>query len=70
MLDESQTGIKIDQRNISNLRYADDNILMAENKEELKSLLMRVKERSEKFGLKLNIQKLRSWYPVPSLDGK
>ena len=70
MLDESQTGIKIDQRNISNLRYTDDNILMAENKEELKSLLMRVKERSEKFGLKLNIQKLRSWYPLPLFHDK
>ena len=69
-LDEAQAGIKIDQRNISNLRYTDDNILMAENKEELKSLLMRVKERSEKFGLKLNIQKLRSWYPLPLFHDK
>ena len=54
-LDESQTGIKIAGRNINNLRYADDNTLMAESEEELKSLLMRVKEESEKAGLKLNI---------------
>ena len=56
-LGESQTGIKIARRNINNLRYADDTTLMAESKEELKSLLMRVKEESEKAGLKLNIQK-------------
>ena len=56
-LEEAQTGIKIARRNINNLRYADDTILMAESKEELKSLLMRVKEESEKAGLKLNIQK-------------
>ena len=56
-LDESQTGIKIPGRNINNLRYADDTTLMAENEEELKSLLMEVKEGSEKAGLKLNIQK-------------
>ena len=54
-LDEAQAGIKIPRRNISNLRYADDTILMAESKEELKSLLMKVKEESEKVGLKLNI---------------
>ena len=54
-LDESQAGIKIARRNINNLRYADDSTLMAESKEELKSLLMRVKEDSEKAGLKLNI---------------
>ena len=54
----------------SSLRYSDDSILMAESKEELKSLLMKVKEESEKVGLKLNIQKIRSWYPVPSLHGK
>ena len=54
-LDEAQAGIKIDGRNINNLRYADDIILMAENKEELRSLLMKVKEESEKSGLKLNI---------------
>ena len=56
-LDEAQAGIKIARRNINNLRYADDTILMAESKEELKSLLMRAKEESEKAGLKLNIQK-------------
>ena len=56
-LDEAQAGIKIAGRNINNLRYADDNTLMAESKEELKSLLMKVKEQSEKVGLKLNIQK-------------
>ena len=56
-LDESQTGIKIAGRNINNLRYADDTILMAESEEELKSLLMKVKEKSEKAGLKFNIQK-------------
>ena len=56
-LDESQTGIKIAKRIINNLRYADDTTIMAESKEELKSLLMRVKEESEKAGLKLNIQK-------------
>ena len=56
-------------RNINNLRYADDTILMAESKEELMSLLMKVKEESEKAGLKLNIRKIRSWHPVPSLHG-
>ena len=56
-LEESQAGIKISRRNINNLRYADDTILMAEGEEELKSLLMKVKEESEKVGLKLNIQK-------------
>ena len=59
-LDEAQTGVKIAGRNINNLRYADDTILMAERKEELKSHLMKVKEESEKAGLKFNIQKLRS----------
>ena len=58
-LDEAQAGIKITERNISNLRYADDTTLMAEGKEELKSLLMTVKEGSEKVGLKLNIQKTK-----------
>ena len=58
-MDEAQTGIKIVGRNINNLRYADDTILMAENKEELKSLLMKVKEESEKVGFKLNIQKAK-----------
>ena len=69
-LDEAQTGIKIAGRNICNLRYADDTTFMGENEEELKSLLMKVKEESEKVGLKLNIQKVRSWDPVPSLPGK
>ena len=74
---EEQAGIKIVWRNINNLRYADDTTLMAESEEELKSLLMKVQEKSEKAGLKLNIQKkpstfrkLRSWHPVPSLHGK
>ena len=58
-LEESQAGIKIARRNINNLRYADDTTLMAESKEELKSLLMKVKEESEKVGLKLNIQKTK-----------
>ena len=59
-LDEAQAGIKIAGRNINNLRYADDTTLMAESKEELKSLLMKVKEESEKVGLKLNIQKTKN----------
>ena len=69
-LDEAQAGIRITGRNINNIRYADDTTLMAESKEKLKSLWMKVKEESEKVGLKLNIQKLRSWHPVPSLHGK
>ena len=69
-LDESQAGIKIAGRNIHNPRYADDTTVMAESEEELKSLLMKVKEESEKVGLKLNIQNLRSWHLVPSLHGK
>ena len=68
-LDEAQAGIKIAGKNIDNFRYADDTTLMTES-EELKSLLMKVKEESEKAGLKLNIQKLRSGYPVLSLHGK
>ena len=68
-LDEAQAGIKIARRNINNLRCADDTTLMAES-EELQSLLMKVKEESEKVGLKLNIQKLRSWHLVQSLHGK
>ena len=68
-VDEAQAGIQIARKNINNLRYADDTILMAEN-EELKSLLMKVKEESETVGLKLNIQILRSWHLVPSLHGK
>ena len=69
-LEETQAGIKIARRNINNLINADDTTFMAENEEELKSLLMKVKEETEKVGLKLNIQKLRSWHPVPSLHGK
>ena len=69
-LDEAQAGIKIAWRSINNLRYADDTSLMVESEEELKSLLMKVKEESENIGLKLNIRKLRSWHPVPSLHGK
>ena len=69
-LEVTQAGIKIARRNISNLRYANDNMLMAESEKELKSLLMKVKEESEKVGLRLNIQKTRSWHPVPSLYGK
>ena len=69
-LGESQEEIKIAGRNINNLRYADDTTLMAESKEELKSLLMKVKEQSEKAGLKFSIKKLRSWHPVPQLYGK
>ena len=69
-LGKSQTGIKIARININNLRYADDATLTAESKEELKSLLLRVKEESEKASLKLNIKKLRWWHPVPSLHGK
>ena len=69
-LDEAQAGITIAVRNIRNLRYTDDTTLMAENEEELKSLLMKVKEESEKAGLKLSIQKLRSWHLVPLLHGK
>ena len=69
-LEETQAGIKIAWRNINNLRYTDDTTLMAESEEELKSLLMKVKEESEKVGLKLNFRKLRSWHLVPSLHGK
>ena len=69
-LDEAQAGIKIAGRNINNLRYSDDTIIMAESEEKLKSLLMKVKEESEKAGLKLSIKKIRSWHPVPSTHGK
>ena len=67
-LDESQAGIKIAERNINNLRYADDTILMAESKEELKSLSIRVRDKSEKPGLKLNIQKTKiiAFSPITS----
>ena len=69
-LDKSQTGIKIAVININNLRYAYDTSLMAESEEELKSLLMKVKEESEKVGLSSTFRKLRSWHLVPSLHGK
>ena len=69
-LDEAIAGIKIDERNISDLRYADDTTLMANSVEELNNLFMKVKEASEKPGLKLSIQKLRSWHLDPSLHGK
>ena len=71
-LDELQARIKIAGKNINNLRYADDTTLMAESQEELKSLLIRVKEESENVGLKLNIKKKKSryWHSVPSLHGK
>ena len=69
-LQEGQAGIKIAGRNINNLIYADDTTFMAESEEDLKSLLKKVKEESEKVDLKLNIQKLRSWHLVPSLHGK
>ena len=69
-LDKVQAGIKIARRNINNLRYANDTTLMAESKKELKSLLRKVKEESEKVGLKLNMQKTKSWHLVPSLLNK
>ena len=69
-LEEAQDGIKIAGRTINSFRYADETTLMAESEEELKSLLMKVKEESEKVGLKLNIQNIRSRHPVPSLQGK
>ena len=69
-LDEAQTRIKIARRTINNLRYTEETTLMAESKEELRSLLMKMKEESEKAGLKFNIQKLRSWHPVPLIQGK
>ena len=69
-LEEAQAGIKIARRNINNLRYADDITFVAESKEELKSLLMKLKEESENVGLELNIQKIKIMAPVPSLHGK
>ena len=69
-LGEAQAGIKIAGRNINNLRYADDTILVAESEEKLKSLVMKVKEESEKAGLKLRFIKLRSRHPVPLFHGK
>ena len=69
-LEEAQAGIKISRRNINNLRYADDTILMAESEEELKSLLMKVKVESEKVGLKLNIQKTKIMASSPIISGQ
>ena len=70
LLEEAQAGIKIAGRNINNLRYADDSTLTAESEEELKSLLMKVKEESEKLASNSAFRKLISWHPVPSLHGK
>ena len=67
-LDEAQAGIKIAMRNINNLRYADETTIMAESEEELKSVLMKVKEKSEKFGLKFNIQKTKIMAPGPIIS--
>ena len=70
-LEEAQDGIKISRRNINKLRYADDTTLMTESEDELKSLFLKVKEESEKVGLKLRkLRKQRSWHQVPSLHGK
>ena len=69
-LDEAQAEIKISGRNINNFRYADDTTLMAESEEELKSLLMKVKEDVEKLAYSSTFRKQRSWHPVPSLHGK
>ena len=69
-LEEAQTGMKIAGRNINNLRYADDTTLMAESEEKLSSLLMKVKDESEKAGLKLNIQRTKIMHLVPSVSGK
>ena len=69
-LGEAQAGIKIDRRNINNLRYADDTTLMAESEEEWKSFLLKMKEESEKAGWKPNIHKMKIMAPVPSLHGK
>ena len=68
--DELQAGIKIGRRNINNLRYVDDTTLMAKSKKDLKRLLMRVEEESERASLRLNIKKRRSWHPAPLLHGK
>ena len=69
-LEEAQAGIKIARRNINNLRYANDTTLMAESEEELKSLLMKVKEESEKVGFSSTFRKRTSWHLIPSLHGK
>ena len=69
-LEEPQAGIKIARRNINNLSYADDTTLMVESEEELRSLLLKVKEESERVDLKFNFRKLRTWHLVSSLHGK
>ena len=69
-LDEAQAGIKMARKNITNLRYADDTTVMAKSEEELKNLLMKVKEKSKTTGLNSTFRKLRSWHLVPSLHGK
>ena len=69
-LDELQAGIKRGRRNINNLRYADDTTVTVESEEEIKNLLMRVKEESERASLRLHIKNLRSWHPALSLHGK
>ena len=69
-LEEAQAGLKIAGRNINNFRHADDTTVMTEREEELKNLLINVKEEGEKVALKFNTQKLRSWHPVLSLHGK
>ena len=69
-LEETQAGIKIARRNLNNLRHADDTTLMAESEEELKSLLMKVKEESEKVGFSSTFRKRRSWHLVPTLHGR
>ena len=69
-LDEAQAGIKIARRNVNNLGYADDTTLMAENEEELKSPLMKVKEEVKKLASNTTFKKQRSWHPVPTLNGK
>ena len=69
-LDEAQAGIKFSRRSINNLRYANNTTFMVESEEELKELLMKVKEESEEAGLKLTFKKLKSWHPIPSLHGK
>ena len=69
-LEEAQAEIKISRKNINNLKYADDSTFMEENEEELRSLLMKMKEESENVSLTSTLRKLRSWQPVPSLHGK
>ena len=69
-VDEAQAGIKFSRRSINNLRYANNTTFMVESEEELKELLMKVKEESEEAGLKLTFKKLKSWHPIPSLHGK